>query len=169
MKVVYGAGMYYVEIECWWVFQLTNWLSLLGTAKMWKYQTYYTFRWDNQPLTIRCSFEKGPSMYWRHQKGESLHTRVVYWGQTTLQVLPKSLHVSFVTTGPSQERLLMHSSKFLLFRNENAKRPEYFEDLFCNLECYVEYSSRTKTKYLRQVSLNSVWLPRNSQLLVVSH
>ncbi|XP_027125391.1 uncharacterized protein [Coffea arabica] len=34
--------------------------------------------------------------------------------------------------------------------NENAKRPEYFEDLFCNLECYVEYSSRTKTKYLRQ-------------------
>ncbi|KAL3528442.1 hypothetical protein ACH5RR_007764 [Cinchona calisaya] len=34
--------------------------------------------------------------------------------------------------------------------NVNANRPEYFEDLFCKLECYVEYSSRTKRNYLRE-------------------
>ncbi|XP_054821419.1 uncharacterized protein LOC129320183 isoform X2 [Prosopis cineraria] len=32
----------------------------------------------------------------------------------------------------------------------NAKTPEYFEDLFCNLVCYEEYRMRTSNKFLRQ-------------------
>lgn len=35
-------------------------------------------------------------------------------------------------------------------KNETAKKPEYFEDLFCNLECYEEYSWRTSSRYLRE-------------------
>ncbi|XP_030531053.1 DNA annealing helicase and endonuclease ZRANB3 isoform X3 [Rhodamnia argentea] len=33
---------------------------------------------------------------------------------------------------------------------ENAKRPEYFEDLFCNSGCYEEYRLRTSAGFLRQ-------------------
>ncbi|XP_056175340.1 uncharacterized protein LOC115666019 isoform X4 [Syzygium oleosum] len=33
---------------------------------------------------------------------------------------------------------------------ENAKRPEYFEDLFCNSGCYEEYRIRTSARVLRQ-------------------
>ncbi|GAB2270052.1 hypothetical protein Dimus_004966 [Dionaea muscipula] len=32
----------------------------------------------------------------------------------------------------------------------NAKKPEYFEDLFCKLTCYEEYRSRTSNRFLRQ-------------------
>ncbi|KAI4343927.1 hypothetical protein L6164_011216 [Bauhinia variegata] len=32
----------------------------------------------------------------------------------------------------------------------NAKTPEYFEDLFCNLGCYEEYRIRTSNRFLRQ-------------------
>ncbi|KAK7291135.1 hypothetical protein RIF29_06044 [Crotalaria pallida] len=32
----------------------------------------------------------------------------------------------------------------------NAKAPEYFEDLFCNLVCYEEYRMRTSNRFLRQ-------------------
>ncbi|XP_073224307.1 uncharacterized protein [Cicer arietinum] len=32
----------------------------------------------------------------------------------------------------------------------NAKTPEYFEDLFCNLDCYQEYRMRTSSRFLRQ-------------------
>uniref|UniRef100_A0A7N0TNK9 DNA annealing helicase and endonuclease ZRANB3 n=1 Tax=Kalanchoe fedtschenkoi TaxID=63787 RepID=A0A7N0TNK9_KALFE len=35
-------------------------------------------------------------------------------------------------------------------RNCNAKTPEYFEDLFCNLHCYDEYRVRTSNRSLRQ-------------------
>ncbi|KAK2655549.1 hypothetical protein Ddye_008601 [Dipteronia dyeriana] len=35
-------------------------------------------------------------------------------------------------------------------KGNNAKTPEYFEDLFCNLECYEEYRIRTSGRYLRQ-------------------
>lgn len=39
------------------------------------------------------------------------------------------------------------------FRGHNAKTPEYFEDLFCNLGCYEEYRIRTSNRSLRQVSI----------------
>ncbi|KAK8694990.1 hypothetical protein V6N13_072533 [Hibiscus sabdariffa] len=32
----------------------------------------------------------------------------------------------------------------------NAKIPEYFEDLFCNIGCYEEYRLRTSNRFLRQ-------------------
>ncbi|KAK7301498.1 hypothetical protein RJT34_12363 [Clitoria ternatea] len=32
----------------------------------------------------------------------------------------------------------------------NAKAPEFFEDLFCNLVCYEEYRMRTSNRFLRQ-------------------
>ncbi|RHN66007.1 putative calcium/calmodulin-dependent protein kinase chromatin remodeling SNF2 family [Medicago truncatula] len=32
----------------------------------------------------------------------------------------------------------------------NAKTPEYFEDLFCNLVCHQEYRMRTSNRFLRQ-------------------
>ncbi|KAK7304668.1 hypothetical protein VNO77_42553 [Canavalia gladiata] len=32
----------------------------------------------------------------------------------------------------------------------NAKLPEFFEDLFCNLVCYEEYRMRTSSRFLRQ-------------------
>ncbi|KAF7806233.1 DNA annealing helicase and endonuclease ZRANB3 [Senna tora] len=32
----------------------------------------------------------------------------------------------------------------------NAKTPDFFEDLFCNLVCYEEYRIRTSNKFLRQ-------------------
>ncbi|KAL5746769.1 hypothetical protein ACOSQ2_024066 [Xanthoceras sorbifolium] len=35
-------------------------------------------------------------------------------------------------------------------KGNNAKTPEYFEDLFCNLECYEEYRIRTSGRFLRQ-------------------
>lgn len=34
---------------------------------------------------------------------------------------------------------------------ENALLPQFFEDLFCNLECYEEYRLRTSNRFLRQV------------------
>ncbi|KAL8141890.1 hypothetical protein V2J09_014922 [Rumex salicifolius] len=34
-------------------------------------------------------------------------------------------------------------------RSSNAKKPEFFEDLFCNLICSEEYRSRTSNKFLR--------------------
>ncbi|KAJ4841441.1 hypothetical protein Tsubulata_009085 [Turnera subulata] len=33
---------------------------------------------------------------------------------------------------------------------KNAKMPEYFEDLFCSLDCYEEYRIRTSSRFLRQ-------------------
>nr|XP_029144522.1 DNA annealing helicase and endonuclease ZRANB3 isoform X2 [Arachis hypogaea] len=33
---------------------------------------------------------------------------------------------------------------------KNAKAPEFFEDLFCNLACYEEYRMRTSNRFLRQ-------------------
>ncbi|XP_057443109.1 uncharacterized protein LOC130734619 isoform X2 [Lotus japonicus] len=33
---------------------------------------------------------------------------------------------------------------------DNAKTPEFFEDLFCNLACYEEYRMRTSNRFLRQ-------------------
>ncbi|KAL8141954.1 hypothetical protein V2J09_014986, partial [Rumex salicifolius] len=33
--------------------------------------------------------------------------------------------------------------------SSNAKKPEFFEDLFCNLTCSEEYRSRTSNKFLR--------------------
>ncbi|BFG32841.1 hypothetical protein CerSpe_191140 [Prunus speciosa] len=35
-------------------------------------------------------------------------------------------------------------------KGHNAKTPEYFEDLFCNLGCYEEYRIRTSNRSLRQ-------------------
>ncbi|CAI0560430.1 unnamed protein product [Linum tenue] len=35
-------------------------------------------------------------------------------------------------------------------KGSNAKKPEYFEDLFCNLSCYEEYKIRTSNRSLRQ-------------------
>ncbi|CAM8971617.1 unnamed protein product [Rhodiola kirilowii] len=35
-------------------------------------------------------------------------------------------------------------------RNNNAKTPEYLEDLFCSLRCYDEYRVRTSNRSLRQ-------------------
>ncbi|KAK1435844.1 hypothetical protein QVD17_01615 [Tagetes erecta] len=32
---------------------------------------------------------------------------------------------------------------------KSAREPEFFEDLFCNLECYEEYRLRTSNRYLR--------------------
>ena len=37
------------------------------------------------------------------------------------------------------------------FRANNAKTPEFFEDLFCNLVCYEEYRMRTSNRFLREV------------------
>ncbi|KAA8542511.1 hypothetical protein F0562_023663 [Nyssa sinensis] len=35
-------------------------------------------------------------------------------------------------------------------KGNNAKTPEFFEDLFCNLGCYEEYRSRTSNRSLRE-------------------
>ncbi|XP_044484678.1 DNA annealing helicase and endonuclease ZRANB3 isoform X2 [Mangifera indica] len=35
-------------------------------------------------------------------------------------------------------------------KGNNAKTPEYFEDLFCNLGCYEEYRLRTSGRFLRE-------------------
>ncbi|KAJ4713121.1 DNA annealing helicase and endonuclease ZRANB3 [Melia azedarach] len=35
-------------------------------------------------------------------------------------------------------------------KGNNAKTPEYFEDLFCNLDCYEEYRLRTSGGFLRE-------------------
>ncbi|RID68134.1 hypothetical protein BRARA_C00315 [Brassica rapa] len=35
-------------------------------------------------------------------------------------------------------------------KGNNAKEPEYFEDLFCDLECYEDYRTRTSSRYIRQ-------------------
>ncbi|GER51811.1 SNF2 and helicase domain-containing protein [Striga asiatica] len=35
-------------------------------------------------------------------------------------------------------------------RGINATVPQYFEDLFCNLQCFEEYRSRTSNRFLRQ-------------------
>ncbi|CAA0825820.1 SNF2 domain-containing protein / helicase domain-containing protein / HNH endonuclease domain-containing protein, partial [Striga hermonthica] len=35
-------------------------------------------------------------------------------------------------------------------RGINATVPQYFEDLFCNLQCFEEYRSRTSSRFLRQ-------------------
>ncbi|XP_015571924.1 DNA annealing helicase and endonuclease ZRANB3 [Ricinus communis] len=35
-------------------------------------------------------------------------------------------------------------------KGSNAKTPEFFEDLFCNLSCYEEYRIRTSSRSLRQ-------------------
>ncbi|KAK1553202.1 hypothetical protein Q3G72_030787 [Acer saccharum] len=56
---------------------------------------------------------------------------------------PYLLSRDFVFAKPTG-RTLIH------FRGNNAKTPEYFEDLFCNLECYEEYRIRTSGRYLRQ-------------------
>lgn len=40
---------------------------------------------------------------------------------------------------------------FFTFRGNNAKTPEFFEDLFCNLGCYEEYRLRTSNQSIRQV------------------
>ncbi|KAL9253480.1 DNA annealing helicase and endonuclease ZRANB3-like protein, partial [Drosera capensis] len=38
----------------------------------------------------------------------------------------------------------------LFYSGANAKKPKYFEDLFCKLACYEEYRSRTSNRFLRQ-------------------
>ncbi|XP_010452747.1 PREDICTED: DNA annealing helicase and endonuclease ZRANB3-like [Camelina sativa] len=35
-------------------------------------------------------------------------------------------------------------------KGKNAKEPEYFEDLFCDLACYEDYRIRTSGRYIRQ-------------------
>ncbi|XP_010424730.1 PREDICTED: DNA annealing helicase and endonuclease ZRANB3-like [Camelina sativa] len=35
-------------------------------------------------------------------------------------------------------------------KGNNAKEPEYFEDLFCDLACYEDYRIRTSGRYIRQ-------------------
>nr|XP_007157652.1 hypothetical protein PHAVU_002G087300g [Phaseolus vulgaris]ESW29646.1 hypothetical protein PHAVU_002G087300g [Phaseolus vulgaris] len=35
-------------------------------------------------------------------------------------------------------------------QGKNAKRPEFLEDLFCNLVCYEEYRMRTSNRFLRE-------------------
>ena len=40
---------------------------------------------------------------------------------------------------------------FFTFRGNNARTPEFFEDLFCNLGCYEEYRIRTSNRSIRQV------------------
>ncbi|CAA7026960.1 unnamed protein product [Microthlaspi erraticum] len=35
-------------------------------------------------------------------------------------------------------------------KGNNAKEPEYFEDLFCDLACYENYRTRTSSRYIRQ-------------------
>ncbi|KAL5544566.1 hypothetical protein UlMin_008350 [Ulmus minor] len=35
-------------------------------------------------------------------------------------------------------------------KSSNSRTPEFFEDLFCNLECYEEYRLRTSNRFLRQ-------------------
>ncbi|KAK6128150.1 hypothetical protein DH2020_038103 [Rehmannia glutinosa] len=35
-------------------------------------------------------------------------------------------------------------------KGNNAKVPQYFEDLFCNLDCFEEYRSRTSNRFLRE-------------------
>ncbi|KFK25159.1 hypothetical protein AALP_AA8G073500 [Arabis alpina] len=35
-------------------------------------------------------------------------------------------------------------------KGNNAKEPEYFEDLFCDLACYEDYRTRTSCRYIRQ-------------------
>ncbi|GAY55983.1 hypothetical protein CUMW_168260 [Citrus unshiu] len=35
-------------------------------------------------------------------------------------------------------------------KSKNAKNAEYFEDLFCNLDCYEEYRLRTSGRFLRE-------------------
>ncbi|WZZ37922.1 hypothetical protein YC2023_034181 [Brassica napus] len=39
-------------------------------------------------------------------------------------------------------------------KGTNAKEPEYFEDLFCDLECYEDYRTRTSSRYIRQALVN---------------
>ncbi|KAL0672379.1 hypothetical protein Bca4012_000359 [Brassica carinata] len=39
-------------------------------------------------------------------------------------------------------------------KGSNAKEPEYFEDLFCDLECYEDYRTRTSSRYIRQALIN---------------
>ncbi|EFH49584.1 SNF2 domain-containing protein [Arabidopsis lyrata subsp. lyrata] len=36
-------------------------------------------------------------------------------------------------------------------KGNNAKEPEYFEDLFCDLACYEDYRTRTSSRYIRQI------------------
>ncbi|GFP84534.1 swi/snf-related matrix-associated actin-dependent regulator of chromatin subfamily a-like protein 1 [Phtheirospermum japonicum] len=35
-------------------------------------------------------------------------------------------------------------------KGNNAKAPQYFEDLFCGLDCFEEYRSRTSNRFLRE-------------------
>lgn len=42
------------------------------------------------------------------------------------------------------------------FRGINAKTPEYFEDLFCNLGCYEEYRVRISSTSLRRVRISII-------------
>ncbi|KAL1196782.1 TATA-binding protein-associated factor BTAF1 [Cardamine amara subsp. amara] len=35
-------------------------------------------------------------------------------------------------------------------KGNNAKEPEYFEDLFCDLACHEDYRTRTSSRYIRQ-------------------
>ncbi|KAI3463878.1 hypothetical protein Pfo_020541 [Paulownia fortunei] len=35
-------------------------------------------------------------------------------------------------------------------KGNNAKVPQFFEDLFCNLDCFEEYRSRTSNRFLRE-------------------
>lgn len=46
---------------------------------------------------------------------------------------------------------IVHTINNYSFRGNNAKTPEYFEDLFCNLVCYQEYRMRTSNRFIRQV------------------
>lgn len=36
-------------------------------------------------------------------------------------------------------------------RSKYSKAPQFFEDLFCNLNCFEEYRSRTSSRFLREV------------------
>lgn len=54
--------------------------------------------------------------------------------------------------------LSLSHGNFIFLRNETAKKPGFFEDLFCNLGCYEEYSWRTSSRYLRGVCLITLTL-----------
>lgn len=50
-------------------------------------------------------------------------------------------------------RIIFGSQCFVdfVYRNANAKTPDYFEDLFCSLNCCEEYHLRTNNRSIRNV------------------
>lgn len=72
-----------------------------------------------------------------------LHSNLFYMSCIGRVLLLYSWHFHYI--------FLLFEVPLFTFRGINAKTPEFFEDLFCNLSCYEEYRVRTSSRSLRQV------------------